>query len=204
MAPEDLSTFAFKAMTTWGEPEDYKHFLPRILELAATPHTRGGLGFSLDVICGKLERAGWRAWPAPERDAIRAWARALWGRTLTRLPGESHLSVDAVLPVVARLLDDIGPLLEAWRRDEGLGARLQLAELLSAVWPDLARGTPIGGDWAPQHRAAVERWLLEDARRRELEAAFERYLGPLEADPRTRSWAPDLLAEAIDAFMWLP
>jgi hypothetical protein len=30
---EDLSRYAFKAMTTWGNVDDFKHFLPRILEL---------------------------------------------------------------------------------------------------------------------------------------------------------------------------
>src|SRR5215470_5230868 len=32
---EDLELYAFKAMLTWGAPESWKHFLPRILEILA-------------------------------------------------------------------------------------------------------------------------------------------------------------------------
>jgi len=33
LSPDDLNRFAFKAMTTWGTVEDFKHFLPRQREL---------------------------------------------------------------------------------------------------------------------------------------------------------------------------
>src|SRR5437588_624905 len=33
---DDLSRYASKAMTTWGDTEDFKHYLPRILELLVT------------------------------------------------------------------------------------------------------------------------------------------------------------------------
>ena len=33
---EDLSRYVFKAMTTWGDTDDFKHYLPRIFELLST------------------------------------------------------------------------------------------------------------------------------------------------------------------------
>ena len=36
---DDLSRYAFKAMTTWGDTDDFKHYLPRIFELLATTPT---------------------------------------------------------------------------------------------------------------------------------------------------------------------
>src|SRR4051794_20200880 len=37
---EHLRRYAFKAMTTWGKVEDFKHFLPRIFELSSLPDGR--------------------------------------------------------------------------------------------------------------------------------------------------------------------
>jgi hypothetical protein len=73
LRPEQLSPYAFRALTTWGEPVDYKHFLPRILELAATPAGVPWPGFQPDIIAAKLELAGWKQWPARERDVVVAW-----------------------------------------------------------------------------------------------------------------------------------
>lgn len=36
---DDLSRYTGKAMTTWGNANDYKHFLPRIFELTAELRT---------------------------------------------------------------------------------------------------------------------------------------------------------------------
>src|SRR5262249_12479085 len=60
----ELSRYAFKAITTWGEAEDYKHFLLRILELAVTPEGREWPGLDLEVIAGKIQLAGWPTWPS--------------------------------------------------------------------------------------------------------------------------------------------
>ena len=35
LTADDLNHFAFNAMTTWGTVKDFKHFLPRLLELLA-------------------------------------------------------------------------------------------------------------------------------------------------------------------------
>jgi hypothetical protein len=69
-----LSTFARKAMTTFGDRDDYRHFLPRICELAEERPT--GLGFELWLIRSKLEYGGWESWPEDEQRAIRRWLDA--------------------------------------------------------------------------------------------------------------------------------
>ncbi|MEM8677684.1 MAG: hypothetical protein AAGF83_28070, partial [Cyanobacteria bacterium P01_G01_bin.67] len=35
LTAEDLNHYAFNAIFTWGEIDDFKHFLPRLLELTA-------------------------------------------------------------------------------------------------------------------------------------------------------------------------
>ena len=52
---DDVSRYAFKAMTTWGDVNDFKHYLPRIFELAATRK----LIVDTSVILGKLDYGNW-------------------------------------------------------------------------------------------------------------------------------------------------
>lgn len=71
---DDLSRYAFKAMTTWGDTEDFKHYLPRIFELLSTTD------FIVDksVVLGKLEYGKWRDWSNEEKTAITDFLLAWW------------------------------------------------------------------------------------------------------------------------------
>jgi hypothetical protein len=59
-------------MTTWGDVNHFKHFLPRVFELVWE------LGVDLSTIFGKLEYASWRTWPVAEQAAVRQFLRAFW------------------------------------------------------------------------------------------------------------------------------
>ncbi len=75
----DLGTYSFKAITSFGDEDDLKHFLPRVLELYVLDHP--GAPYSLTMFLGKLDHAAWTTWPAAETAAIRhfvdAWKQAL-------------------------------------------------------------------------------------------------------------------------------
>ena len=105
MEAEDISRYAWKAMTTWGEVEDFKHFLPRLLELIATT----GIKYDSSVVLGKLEYAKWNDWDQTEKDAIRSFVLAWWAESVTK---EVGLLVDFI--ELYTLLGDIDPLLDCW------------------------------------------------------------------------------------------
>jgi hypothetical protein len=71
-----MDRYGFKAMTTWGDEREFRWFLPRLLELLGDDP---GGNADASVLAGKLEYAGWSAWPAAERDAVRRVFVALWG-----------------------------------------------------------------------------------------------------------------------------
>jgi hypothetical protein len=50
LSGDDLGRYAFKAMTTWGNERDFRHFLPRILELLVS----NDLDPPTEVVLGKL------------------------------------------------------------------------------------------------------------------------------------------------------
>ena len=74
---DDLSRYAFKAMTTWGDTDDFKHYLPSIFELLSTTD------FIVDtfVVLGKLEYGKWQEWTDIEKNAITQFLWAWWADT---------------------------------------------------------------------------------------------------------------------------
>jgi hypothetical protein len=149
-----LDGYARSAMTTIGDPEDYKHFLPRILELAATS------GREAEDIAGKLDYAGWRTWPAAEQAAIDDVFQAAWAKARLMHPDEEDAS--GWLCGIAMLGLDLETALDGWLESMTPASALQLATFLTGQ-EDLPKG---GGYWAEvdiARRRLVVDWLCGDA-----------------------------------------
>lgn len=68
---EVIGPYAGSAIYTVGSESDYRHFLPRILEIAL--HDHGWLGFEPWSIAHKLIYAGWEKWTPAEIEALRCY-----------------------------------------------------------------------------------------------------------------------------------
>lgn len=188
---EDLTRFAFKAMTTWGTVEDYKHHLPRILELAATREGRGSPGLDYDVILGKLSHGGLASWPTLEQQALAAyWHAAL--RSTLEVEDDDGLfasTLRALLPVEL----DVEGVLAQLAADERPCAVLQTVRLVRETVPALQVVGRLH-DWPDVPGTAVlEAWLRDPARIAYLEAAFARLLDTPQATD---------IADAADRLRW--
>jgi len=84
---EGINPYLWKAITTWGGSNDFKHFLPRILELVAETHGcvpgvnpdhLGCLDPDFDLVCSKLAYAQWQTWPSKEQDAVSGFLSEFW------------------------------------------------------------------------------------------------------------------------------
>jgi hypothetical protein len=116
---EGMDRFGFKAMTTVGTEREFRWFLPRLVEVLGDDP--GGIADE-SVLVGKLEYAGWSAWPDEERDAVRRAFVALWrlwidGGRHWRLPWWSPdarrpIEADDILAALARLGVDVAPLVD--------------------------------------------------------------------------------------------
>lgn len=73
-----VSRYAHKAVTTWGDIVDYKHFLPELIELMLVDP----LQVSPRKVGTTLADANWRSWPRREAEAIEGFAVALWTSSL--------------------------------------------------------------------------------------------------------------------------
>jgi hypothetical protein len=74
MTWHDFGVYLFKAMTTFGEVEDFKHFLPRLFELYFLDH--GGAPYSLFILFNKLNHADWTSWPQAEIASIQKYIQS--------------------------------------------------------------------------------------------------------------------------------
>jgi len=69
----DLEKYAFEALTSWGNELDFKHYLPRLLDLQAFD---AAWFLEAEVLLAKLHHANWRKWPQAEQAAVEAYLTA--------------------------------------------------------------------------------------------------------------------------------
>lgn len=208
LTPTDLSKYAHKAMTTWGEEEDFKHFLPRLFELLV-------LGddwlVSVESLIGKLDYAAWREWPKLEQEAIEEYLMALWQFALVSV--NNYGRIDDYLWGIARAMNDLGPFLDAWREKchESVPALRHMADFIEFnIYFDrklpFAPGVPDHSnenDWLSTEREIelveiqrrqVVNWLLDQRTLAVMEEGFFKY--------STQPFAEEL-SKAVNQLGWL-
>lgn len=181
---QDFERYQWKAITTLGTIEDYKHFLPRLLDLNSAQHRRRaivreamsceelmGPSIGLDMIAMKLEYAQAKSWPMGERDALQAFGIARWWWELA-LPENYGGGVRDAMA----LLDSIGrPICEHLTGTFASFGEEELSALARFV-NQTVRFRPEGPyfDWVGNCEGGnpLARWLLAAEVEAALEGAF--------------------------------
>lgn len=174
---ETLREYAFSALYTWGTEDDFKHFLPRILELLVTLDDPGLDFMDPEVLFPKLPYTSWWLWPKEERDAISQFMRAMWHAALNTEPED--LDFDGVaqwLCALAGCEDDLSPYLQMWLEDPSSMAHRNLAKVMRQLGVPYATRLP----WAywDKRRAQWEQfveWMRSSAVLKKMETAVERW-----------------------------
>lgn len=187
---DDLAAYAGKAITTWGDVEDFKHFLPRLMEVVAT---EGSVDWRYpEVVFSRFRYGHLEGWAPSERLAVEAYFLSLWRFVLSRYPvfpgGDDPWSsiVNDYLGAIAQATDDLSPYLQIWRMDRSIPA---LGHLADFVWDTLDymqdHGT-LGAFWEDRvAEAQVKDWLTDLATQRRLEEGL--------ASPSSGLFVPSLL-----------
>lgn len=181
LSGEKLGTYAGSAIWTVGDVDDYRHFLPRVLELAILGEP--SMGFDANVIAAKLERTAWRDWPSEEQQAVEALFQAAWRKTLTKHPDKGNAVPWLEGMVVAGM--DVATALAAWRESPYPEAMLHCADLITGNIKKLDKGRVVVSE-------QVTAWLLSESLARHLfTVAVE---APLRPDDRERlAWASEII-----------
>ena len=101
---EELGKYSFKAVTTWGDVEDLKHFLPRIIELFITTNDL--------YVCllSKLGYVEWLYWGQREVEAVENALLAWWQHCIFCRP---YFSSELFLDLLEHY-GEVDKLLEIW------------------------------------------------------------------------------------------
>ena len=149
---EDLSRYAFKAITTWGNTDDFKHYLPRIFELLSTTD------FIVDtfVVLGKLHYTKWKTWPAEEQKAINDFLMAWW---IDSIKHQNYFNNDLFIEIY-KLLEDINPLLDNWPITFDNNSFKNLIDLLDSYYYDLIKISNKSEGLDQAAIATLQMWLI--------------------------------------------
>ncbi|MDF2190082.1 hypothetical protein [Paraflavitalea sp. CAU 1676] len=184
LTANQLATFSGKAMTTWGDVDDFKHFLPRILELVAALDPP----YWVVVIFEKLEYGNWRSWEKREQEAIELFMYELWKCLLLDDSENAADEFESYFTAIFNEYPGTEKLLTVWESERGKAATKHLANYVYAQQHLLFdRGQRKGG---PATQLLIN-WLLSDAMIARLETAFYEYEN--EELASTISWAEQIL-----------
>jgi hypothetical protein len=189
-ADYDLVSLAISLGNTIGTADDLKALLPMLLTRLVDSELDTGAILDETVVLGKL--AGWRDWPAVERDAIEDYLHAVWRALLSTYPSRTGSLTDSAtfLRAVVPVYGDPGDFLRSWRAVNPSAADRHLADLVGA-W--------VYSDGLPPE---VARWVREPDTRGLVYLGFVRSIGNA-AGPRPAAycgaddlaWAYDILGD---------
>ena len=161
---QKVGPYAGHAMTTVGSEDEYRHFLPRIIELSAS--VQSWMGLEPEQIASKLNYGHWPSWAEDARAAVlRAFTEA-WYKARKETPDMGDAS--SQLCALAILGVDIAPLLSSWTFPGSADEVRQMAAHIQAA-VELA-GPAYWRNAGEANRRALWRWARSEALRGTIEA----------------------------------
>ncbi|MEZ0075372.1 hypothetical protein [Planotetraspora sp. GP83] len=155
-----LDAYAWNAVSTWGDMEEFKHYLPRLLELLILEELDGTL-FADSLM--RWVTVSWRSWRQAEQDAIVAIVGAWWRHTLNHYPRDVH--VMTLIEIIADGLElDLAPHLAEWESNTTEAAARHMAWLMQ----DFTTAVAHDAEWY----ALLESWITGPAPAAILETGF--------------------------------
>lgn len=137
LPPGLVDKYVHDAMHHTGDEDDFRHFVPRVLELAST----ASLPYiDQSLLLSRFTAADWSAWAPLERDATVRVLAAMWDDLLATDPPRHE--VEDLLCGLGLAFGDLAPLLDDWAADGRLPARRRLRDLILGNASSLARGEP--------------------------------------------------------------
>ncbi len=148
-----LDTFTWSAALTWGELDDLKHFLPRILEL-----TLAG-DFDLWLLSLRLDALQWRDWPLEEVLAVRDFLHFAWRHFVQK--EDSDLMGDW-LELFSTLREPIIELLWMWADSPSARMRCRFAEWIARGQWQNEKIPDISEMFTPELTGKLETYFFEN------------------------------------------
>ena len=158
LTEDALGHISRSAISTFGNVDHYKHFLPRILDVMSEPNSEI-LG---DFTCfEKLNYGEWETWPDLEQRAIEHYFDVLW-KTVIQDTNTNTYQIQAVFEVVL-LYQNKEMIFNAWEHSNSLSSTLFIVDSVLNGWQY---------ENIKNHKNTVTNWLYSEAVLHKLERSF--------------------------------
>lgn len=159
LTENDLSRYVGKAMTTWGNAVDFKHFLPRILDLVGQFRPP----YETDVVFGKIELADWKSWPDSEKQCLYDYWIALWQELLDNDDEHAHSLFEAYFEAIYSMYQDFETMLVHWKSTNSAASISHLCEFVLRHQNSIFDQNQIGNlQLNPKECSSFFDWLTSD------------------------------------------
>jgi hypothetical protein len=169
LTAEDLSLFAGKVILTWGDENDYRFYLPRILELTAELKTP----YDIWTLYSRLEDANWKTWNADEQAAINDFTIELWNNLLIDNSKKAEWEFKDYFHAIANFYPDFSQVLKVWETNDSLTSVKHLTNYIFDERQNLFDNNYI--DSVEKNTKNIEQfqiWLTSDKTIKKIEKAF--------------------------------
>ena len=169
---EQVGPYSCSAITTIGDERDYRHFLPRIFELAVTCPVWSGA--EPPITASRLNMATWRSWPAEQQAAVLHFFRAAFAAVIQTHPYQGQHAAHWFCGIVI-LRSSAALTFERWRSSSSPNTALHMASFIIDEAKHLSRHAevrgPFWGDVSSDVRREVAELLKSERTARFLQAA---------------------------------
>lgn len=159
LSGEQIGPYAGWALTTVGGIDDYRYFLPRILEQATQERVYQGLDPA--IVGEKLKHAKWLDWPQVEQTSIRCLFEEAWRRALHLHPDEEN--AEDWLCGIAVLGFGVPSALGMLGNSQAINSTLQLTNIARSLV--FERNSDENGCWTYVDEGnlnTIRKWLLDE------------------------------------------
>lgn len=169
LTDDDLSLFAGKVILTWGDENDYRFYLPRILELTAELKTP----YDIWTLYSRLEDANWKTWNTEEQTAICEFTIELWNNLLNNNSEKAEWEFKDYFHSLAYFYPDFSEILKVWETNDSFSSIKHLTHYLFEERQHLFDNNYI--DSIEKNTKNIEQfktWLTSDNILKKIEKAF--------------------------------
>lgn len=121
---EDLNHYVYHAVILWGTIEDFKYFLPKLLELTAFEYQ----SFWSDIVIIKIAQA-FNDWQEKERKVVNQYLLALWNYILSQ-PPRLNFSAKDFIKSLLNINNKLNLLLTMWSIHHSPNSLLHLSNFI--------------------------------------------------------------------------
>lgn len=188
LSDEDLSLFAGNVILTWGNENDYRFYLPRILELTAELKTP----YEIWTLYSRLEDANWKTWDVEEQTAINNFTLELWNNLLNDNSEKAEWEFKDYFHSIAYFYPDFSEILRVWETHNSFSAIEHLTNYVFEERQHLFDNKYINSiEKNTKNIEQFKTWLTSDSILNKIEKAF--YDNEKNGIAERRSWIEQIL-----------